>query len=153
MDTSPRTAPARLRVEAIDYTPGADGTGSVEVRLSHARGEWSGRARGLATREGHMRMGADAALAAVRRATDERLDPALGGIKAIRAFDTWLVVVSVEVAIGDRSHRLLGAQPAEGTNMVQGAVHAVLDALNRVVQPHLLPQPTPPGRGGPHLAP
>ena len=84
-----------------------------------------------------MRMGADAALAAVRRATEENLDPALGGIKAIRAFDTWLVIVSIEVDLGDRTLRLLGAQPADNGDMVRGAVHAVLDALNRVVEPHI----------------
>lgn len=84
-----------------------------------------------------MRMGADAAIAAVRRSTGDRLQATLGGIKAIRAFDTWLVIVSIEVESGGRSHRVLGAQSADGGDMVQGAVHAVLDALNRVAQPHL----------------
>jgi hypothetical protein len=136
-DTTPIPASTRLRVDRIDYRPGADGTGSVEVRLAHALQRSSGHGHGLATREGHMRMGADAALEAVRRATNEGLDPTLGGIKAIRAFDTWLVIVSIEVDVGDRTLRLLGAQAAEGANMVRGAVHAVLDALNRVTEPHL----------------
>ena len=137
METPPLSGSTRLRVETIDYRPGADGTGSVEVQLAHGPRVSSGHGHGLATREGHMRMGADAALEAIRRATDERIDPTLGGIKAIRAFDTWLVIVSIEVESGDCTLRLLGAQAAEDANMVRGAVHAVLDALNRIVEPHI----------------
>lgn len=137
MDKTTFPASRRLRVDRIDYRPGADGTGSVDLRLLHGSRQSSGHGEGLATREGHMRMGADAALAAVKEATGGALDPALGGIKAIRAFDTWLVIVSVEVEVDGRPLRLLGAQATEGANMVRGAVHAVLDALNRVAEPHI----------------
>ncbi len=128
---------ARLRVDAIDYRPGADGTGSVEVRLSHTGRTLVGRGNGLMTREGHLRMAADAAMEAVREATQPGLALVLGGIKAVRAFDSWLVIVSIDVEVEGEHLRVLGAQAAEGANMVRGAVHAVLDALNRVAEPHL----------------
>ena len=137
METPSRSSSTRLRVESIDYQPGADGTGSVELHLAHALRRSSGHGQGLATREGHMRMGADAALEAIRRATEDRIAPTLVGIKAIRAFDIWLVIVSIEVESGEQTLRVLGAQAAEDANMVRGAVHAVLDALNRVAEPHL----------------
>ena len=64
-DTTAFPGSKRLRVDRNDYRPGSDGTGSVDVRLTHASRVSSGRGEGLATREGHMRMGADAALSAV----------------------------------------------------------------------------------------
>lgn len=137
IDTRFLSGSARLRVDGIDYRPGADGTGSVDVRLTHAGRTLVGRGNGLMTREGHLRMAADAAMEAVGQATGSSLKLVLGGIKAIRAFDSWLVVVSIDVDIDGEHIRVLGAQAAEGANMVRGAVHAVLDALNRVAEPHL----------------
>lgn len=135
--SSPLAESPRLRVARVDYRPGADGRGDVEVALEYGGRRWTGTGRGLMTREGDMRMGADATLEAVVASTDGSFRPVLGGIKAIRAFDSWLVIVSVEVDDAGRHLRLLGAEAAEGGNLVRGAVLAVLDALNRVLERHL----------------
>jgi len=137
MASSPLTEPPRLRVARVDYRPGADGRGAVEVALEFGGRRWTGSGRGLMTREGDMRMGADATLAAVIASTEGRFRPELGGIKAIRAFDSWLVIVSIEVDDAGRHLRLLGAEAAEDGNLVRGSVLAVLDALNRVLERHL----------------
>jgi hypothetical protein len=137
--TDPRPYPetARLRIERVESRPGPDGRGSAEVELSYAGRRWIGRGEGLLTREGNLRMGAYATLAAIQESVDDRLTPALGGIKAIRAFDEWLVIVSIEVDVAGRHLRLLGAEAAEGGDLVQGSVRAVLDALNRVLERYL----------------
>ncbi len=128
---------ARLRVDRVDYRPGADGSGAVEVRLGFDGRSWTGAGRGLMTREGDLRMGAEAALQAVQRATEGRLEPMLGGIKAVRAFDSWLVIVSVEAETDQGRLRLLGAEAAEDGDLVRGAVISVLDALNRLLERYL----------------
>lgn len=137
--TSPAPYPdtPRLRVDRVDYAAGPDGTGSVEVQLSWRDRRWAGHGRGLMTREGDLRMGADATLEAVASSTDGRFAPTLGGIKAIRAFDAWLVIVSLEVDVDGEHLRLLGAQAADGGDLVRGSVLAVLDALNRVLERQL----------------
>ena len=55
----------------------------------------------------------------------------------MRALDEWLVIVSIEVDVAGRHLRLLGAEAAEGGDLVQGSVRAVLDALNRVLERYL----------------
>lgn len=137
MPPSPLIERPRLRVAQVDYRPGADGRGDVDVTLEHGGRRWTGTGRGLTTREGHLRMGAEATLGAVTDSTAGSFRPELGGIKALRAFDSWLVIVSIEVDDAGRHLRLLGAEAAEGGNLVRGAVLAVLDAVNRVLERHL----------------
>lgn len=128
---------SRLQIARVDYRPGSDGSGNVEVDLEFQGKHWTGIGRGLMTREGDLRMGAEATLQAIIDSTGERFRPELGGIKAVRAFDSWLVIVSIEVDEDGGRLRLLGAETAEDGNLVRGAVLAVLDALNRVLQRHL----------------
>lgn len=137
MASSPLTDTPRLRVAKVDYRPGADGRGDVDVTLEYGGRRWTGTGRGVMTREGDLRMAAEATLAAVTEATDDGFRPVLGGIKALRAFDSWLVIVSVEVDDAGRHLRLLGAEAAEDGNLVRGSVLAVLDGLNRVLERHL----------------
>lgn len=127
----------RLRIARVDYQPGSDGRGDVRVVLEFDGRQSSGVGRGLMTREGDLRMGAEATLQAVAASTDDQLDPDLVGIKAVRAFDSWLVIVSVEVNDDGRRLRLLGAETAEKDDLARGAVLAVLDALNRILERHL----------------
>ncbi len=114
--------------------------GSCEARV---RTEWTreqsfqGEARGPQTLEGEIRAAATAALHAVSEAAGGSLELTLWGAKAIRAFDTWLVVVSVQARTEEDSLRLLGAHPCPDGNTARGAVLAALDAINRVVEPYL----------------
>ena len=127
----------RLRIARVDYQPGSDGRGGVEVALEYKGRRSTGVGRGLMTREGDLRMGAEATLQAVIDSTADHFHPDLVGIKAVRAFDSWLVVVSIEVDDDGRRLRLLGAETAENDDLVRGAVLAVLDAPNRVLERHL----------------
>jgi hypothetical protein len=127
----------RLRLERLEGIHDADGALRVEVGL-----EWGGRvhratAAGLGTRQGALRAGGTAAVEAASSATDGRVKLHLAGIKAIRAFDRWLVISSVTVHDGGRLHRLLGAREAPEDNLAAGAVFSVLDAMNRFLTPYL----------------
>lgn len=127
----------RLRLDRLEGTVDADGALRVEVGL-----EWGGHvhraiAAGLSTRQGALRAGGNAAVEAASSATGGRVKLRLAGIKAIRAFDRWLVISSVTVDDGAGVHRLLGAREAPDDDMSSGAVFSVLDAMNRFLTPYL----------------
>jgi hypothetical protein len=136
--TNQSPAGARLRVARVERAPSPDGYARVRIVLEALGQSWMGEAQGVLTREGDLRTGAEATLKAVAAATGGRLRLALVGIKAIRAFDSWLVVASVEVRSPDRHYKLIGARTAEADDMVRGAVLSILDAVNRVVELYLV---------------
>ena len=137
MTSSSPAASSRLVVEQVDHAVQPDGYGVARVVLEHGDQRHLGEARGVLTREGDLRCGADAALAAIAAATGGDLRLTLVGIKAVRAFDDWIVVSSIEARGAERSHRLLGARAAGPDGMVHAAVLSVLDAVNRIVEHHL----------------
>ena len=62
----------------------------------------------------------------------------LVGVKAVRAFDGWVVIARLS-GEGPKSQRLLGAAPCEtDEELPHAAVQAVLDATNRVLEGGLL---------------
>ena len=87
--------------------------------------------------EGEIRTAAKATLESASRATSGRLKLELRGAKAIRAFDAWIVVVSVKAESEKESHRLIGSFPCPGEDTPHGAVMAVLDATNRIMERYL----------------
>ena len=107
----------------------------MSVRL-----EWCGRtiecdARGLETHHGRVRASAEAALAAALDATGKRVELDLVGVKAVRAFDGWVVVVRINGAAKGRHYKLLGsASCEEETQLSRTSAIAVLDATNRVLE-------------------
>jgi hypothetical protein len=62
----------------------------------------------------------------------------LRGAKALRVFDSWVVVVMVRCSFNGVIQRLLGAYPCPDEDTPRGAVMAVLDATNRIMANHLL---------------
>lgn len=136
----PHQDPLRRRLRFDDFQLARFPDGSCEARV---RTEWTGeqsfqgQARGAQTLEGEIRAAAAATLQAVSEAAGNTLELSLRGAKAIRAFDTWLVVVSVRARTEEDSLRLLGAHPCPDGDTARGAVLAALDAINRVVEPYL----------------
>lgn len=104
------------------------------------RMEWqgltlAGEATGVDTREGELRMGANASLAIIRQVAGDMVEAELVGVKAVRAFDAWVVVVSVRAHAQGRDYRLLGAKAVEAEDeLSRGSAIAVLDALNRLLE-------------------
>lgn len=128
----------RLRFEDFQLVRFPNGRSRIRIRMEWTQGRsYSGEAEGNQTLEGEVRAAADAALIAVARATEGRLEFDLRGVKALRVFDSWVVVVMVRTWAQEKPLRLLGAYPCPGEDTPRGAVMAVLDATNRVIAGYL----------------
>lgn len=102
--------------------------------------EWCGRtlsgsSEGVETHHGLIRSAAAASLDAALAATGKRLHLDLVGVKSVRAFDGWIVVVRVNGQAGGRPYKLLGsASCEEEEDLPRAAALAVLDASNRLLE-------------------
>lgn len=129
----------RLRFEGFDLEVFQDGRCQAHVSLEWTRGTlFRGEAEGTETLQGRLRAAALACLKAAEKATDDELKLELRGVKAVRAFDAWVVIVSVQGDSPENQYRLLGAATSPDDRSVdRSAVHAVLDATNRVLAKYL----------------
>lgn len=107
----------------------ANGRCRAEVVLTWGeRGRVRGRADGIASPSGELRCAAQACLNALAQAFQDRAFEVLG-VKAVRAFDENVVIVSLAVR-GEGGPRLVGSCLA-GDRLARGAAVAVLSATNR----------------------
>lgn len=90
-----------------------------------------GEADGLASESGELRCAAEACIHALARAVHEPSFELLG-VKAVRAFDATIVIVSLEADHGTRGPRLVGSHLTE-QDTARGAAIAVLHATNRLL--------------------
>ena len=121
----------RLRFESLSYEPYPDGSSRVSVAL-----EWMGmlhwgKATGTGTMEGDLRASAEAALAAAEAATGGTVSLSLLGIKAVRAFDSRVVIAAVDARAAGQHVKLLGAHAVAEGDLPRAATLTVLDAVNR----------------------
>ena len=128
----------RLRFDDFQLRRFPNGRCSASVRTEWTRGQsFTGEAEGTQTLEGELRAAAEAALMAAVGPAQGRLTLELRGAKAVKAFDAWVVVVSVQATTEKESLRLLGAYPCPDDDTPKGAVMAVMDATNRVLEQYL----------------
>ena len=132
-------ARSRLRFDSLEHVTTPDGSGRVSVRLEWAGAIYEGEVPCLQTQQGVLRAAAQCTLAATLRSTS--LEPVDGirlevvGVKAVRAFDGWVVVARINGEAGGETYRLLGAAPCEREEDLPAAtVKAVLNASNRVLE-------------------
>lgn len=138
MDTI-NTVRSRLRFDSIDHVTTPDGSGRVSVKLEWGGDVFEGTVSCLETQQGVLKAASQAALSAtLASALDVSKDPIdleVVGVKAVRAFDGWVVVTRINGTAGRDPLRLLGAAPCEAENDLPGAaVKAVLNASNRVME-------------------
>ena len=98
---------------------------------------YTGEAEGTQTLEGELRAAAEAAVKAATGAAGGEGELELRGAKAVKAFDAWVVVVSIRARAEGEALKLLGAYPCPDEDTARGAVMAVLDATNRVLERYL----------------
>lgn len=128
----------RLRFRAVEHEDFPDGRCRIRVVL-----EWTenrsfvGEASGTQTTQGWLRTSAQATLQAAEESAAGRLTLTLAGIKAIRAFDGWVVIAAVRARSEERTWALLGAQASQEDEFSGAAVRSVLDAINRVLELHV----------------
>ncbi len=127
----------RLRFDDFQYETFANGHCQAGVRLELLGETYQGSSQGTQTLEGRLRCGAHAAVQAAEAATTGQVQLDLLGVKAVRAFDQWIVIVSVRGRSGDESYRLLGSYATAEPEAARGAALAVLDATNRILEKYL----------------
>lgn len=126
----------RLKFDNLEHVTMPDGSGRVSVKLERAGEFYEGTVTCLETQQGVIKAASLAALQATLASTGEAsVDLEVVGVKAVRAFDGWVVVTRVTGSAGENTCRLLGAAPCEVEKDLPGAaVRAVLDASNRVLE-------------------
>lgn len=130
---------SRLRFDSLEHVTTPDGSGRVSVRLEWGGEFFEGTVSCLETQQGIIKAASQAALSATLQFTAalavNNVDLEVVGVKAVRAFDGWVVVTRINGRAGADSYRLLGAAPCEAEEDLPGAaVKAVLNASNRVVE-------------------
>ena len=126
-------ATPRLRFSAFDFDRTPDGHCRARVVLAWAEGgEFVGQAEGVVSPAGELRCAAAAALEAIMQAAGKQAMFELLGVKAVRAFDQTVVIVSVAARDASRVLRLVGSHITE-VNPPRGAALAVLNATNRLM--------------------
>lgn len=130
---------SRLRFDSLEHVTTPDGSGRVSVRLEWGGEFYEGTVSCLETQQGILKAASQAAISATlsstKRSTNGRIDLEVVGVKAVRAFDGWVVVTRVNGRAGADTYRLLGAAPCEAEDDLPGAaVKAVLNASNRVME-------------------
>ncbi|MDH4130751.1 MAG: hypothetical protein OEW17_03065 [Gemmatimonadota bacterium] len=126
--------PDRLRFSEFEMHRLASGHCRARVVLSrHDEREFLGESEGLTSQAGELRCAADACMAALNRAVEGRYRFELLGVKAVRAFDAHVVIVSLALPGEIPSQRLVGCYLSADADASRGAALAVLNATNRIL--------------------
>lgn len=138
MDTA-NAVRTRLRFDSLEHVTTPDGSGRVSVRLEWSGEFFEGTVSCLETQQGVLKAASQATLAATLSSmaalAKEQVHLEVVGVKAVRAFDGWVVVTRINGSAAADQYRLLGAAPCEREEDLPGAaVKAVLNASNRVME-------------------
>ena len=131
--SDPQTTPERLRFAefTIDRLP----TGQCKARVVLS---WQGEERfegvceGLTSPEGELRCSAQACVNALTEAVEGKIKFNLLGVKAVRAFDSTIVIVSLATH-GDNSRRRIVGSVLTEKEVARAAALAVMNATNRLM--------------------
>ena len=127
------TGGERLRFQHFEFQRLASGRCRATVVLAWGDGrEFRGESQGVISQAGELRCCAQATVEALAQVVQPKLGFELLGVKAVRAFDATVVIVSLSARQEARESRLVGACLAE-TDAPRGAALAVLNATNRIL--------------------
>jgi len=114
----------------LDRLPSAECRARVTLGWPEGA-RFQGEARGLVSQAGELRCAAQACLLALAQAVK---DPAfeLVGVKAVRAFDATVIIVSLGLPGRSDVPRVVGSYLV-GEDLPRGAALAVLNATNRLL--------------------
>ena len=129
--TSPRPTRERVRFLEFEFSRLPNGRCRARVVLERMVDErFVGVAEGLGSQTGELRCAAEAATDALSHTVPDDLRIELLGVKAVRAFDSTVVIVSLSCHNGVPATRLVGSCiTVEEVN--RSAALAVLNATNR----------------------
>ena len=95
--------------------------------------EFVGDSEGLGSQAGELRCAAEACVMALSKAVKGEIKFELLGVKAVRAFDSNVVIVSMSIPDQNETHRLVGCYLTDDADPTRGAALAVLNATNRIL--------------------
>jgi hypothetical protein len=122
-----------LRFQDFAFQRLASGRCRARVVLSWSDGrQFVGESEGVISQAGELRCSASAAVRALERVSQPQLGFEVLGVKAVRAFDATVVIVSLSARTETTVSRLVGSFLAE-TDAPRGAALAVLNATNRIL--------------------
>ncbi len=123
----------RLRFQDFAFQRLASGRCRAKVVLAWADGrQFTGESEGVISQAGELRCCAAATVRALERVVQPKLGFELLGVKAVRAFDATVVIVSLSARQESRASRLVGAYLTQD-DPPRGAALAVLNATNRIL--------------------
>lgn len=125
--------PERLRFTGFSVKRSPSGHCLVDVTLEWTEGQrFLGRAEGVSSPYGDLRLAADATLRALSSFARREALFEVSGVKALRVFDSNVVIVAIVCRRGGKEQRLLGCHLAED-DALRSAVLATLQATNRIL--------------------
>lgn len=131
--TTPFPAAERLRFSEFALERLPNGRCRSRVVLTWRESErFAGDAEGLASPAGELRCAALATVNALTESVRGQVTFELLGVKAVRAFDATVVIVSLAVQGEERGQRVVGSCLADA-DLGRGAAVAVLHATNRIL--------------------
>jgi hypothetical protein len=129
----PNPSSERLRFAEFTLDRLPNGRCRARVGLTWKDSEhFTGENEGLGSQAGELRCAAQACVNALGEAVQGGMGFELLGVKAVRAFDATVVIVSLAVQGEGSGHRVVGSYLTE-TDTARGAALAVLNATNRIL--------------------
>ncbi len=129
------TRPSEQRVRFLKFSferlPDARCRANVVLERPEG-GTCEGVANGMATQTGELRCAAEATARALQEVAGDRLRFQLLGVKAVKAFDSSVVIVSLSSREDGPATRLVGSCLVD-EDLPKGAARAVLSATNRLL--------------------
>jgi hypothetical protein len=126
--------PDRLKFAEFSLERLANGRCRARVVLTWQEvNEFLGESEGLGSQAGELRCSAEACVVALTKAVKGEVKFELLGVKAVRAFDANVVIVSMAVPDQHETHRLVGCFLTDDADPTKGAALAVLNATNRIL--------------------
>jgi hypothetical protein len=124
----------RLRFAEFELDRLPNGRCRARVVLTWKQTErFSGECEGLASQAGELRCAAQATVDALSEAVRGAMGFELLGVKAVRAFDANVVIVSLALPNESPGQRLVGCYLTPDADPSKGAALAVLNATNRIL--------------------
>ncbi len=123
----------RLRFQDFRFERLTSGKCRARVVLAWTDGrEFVGESDGVISQTGELRCSAAAAVKALEHAVDPAMGFELLGVKAVRAFDATVVIVSLSARDDNHASRLVGSYLTDN-DPPRGAALAELNATNRIL--------------------
>jgi len=131
--STPEEPHERLRFAEFELERLPTGRCRARVLLTHqGQLEFTGQSEGLTSPAGELRCSAQACVTALTEAVSGKVKFDLLGVKAVRAFDANVVIVSLATHGADIRRRVVGSVLTED-DMPRAAALAVLAATNRIL--------------------